>query len=533
SSVGRQQIAPGLFAEIGHITRREVRWLADGTRVAYTAGFDHSPDTFGDSYISGTWLVENGKPSKRYAELEVYIRLRATSKKPARKMNIRIDRTPLTGDEKTDIKATVLFGDPAWKLGARATVSPVGAVEYNRLSAKQPVSGPWRDGAVVKTTVVRMGARKSDRLLAIDSLGKPHPANATQYHKTNTDKTLLVANFNDVPGRIRGYRWGRDVQERREIVFRGVALVPKPPATADSGLGEGRIPFYKDDMRRGQSIVLAKDAQGGETRLTFEKASIGNADVDWQSTRVSSVSLRWRVQVPPGVSPTLGGRPVLLLKKGRVQLPYGVGGIAERMPEGTTQENTRDFHVAPADVIALIYVPENTSFPGNKTGVSYPAPASFQPPKSTWQGRGMFRPVATIPFAAGRTFRATANGNVVAFTVQVTPETDPSWTMGRKTSPTAIVQTHDTGSAIQERRLLLIEKDGTVHEMMYGSFPVLNFVLDDLGAKAIGKPPVYADTVNGYKNWQSMTAQFPKTWIPRLKEIRLEARPSVEVPYTE
>ncbi|MBC7804550.1 MAG: hypothetical protein H7145_00165, partial [Akkermansiaceae bacterium] len=335
------------------------------------------------------------------------------------------------------------------------------------------------------------------------------------------------------PGRIREYRWGRDVQERREIVFRGVALAPNPPATADSVLGEGRIPFYTYDMRRGQSIVLAKDAQGGETRLTFEKASIGNADVDWRSTRVASVRLAWKVQVPPGVSPRLGGKPVLLLKKGRIQLPHGVGESDLQMQGGAVFHNRYDFHVAPAEVIALIYVPEDTPFPGNSTSNTYPAPASFQPPESTWRGRGMFRPIATIPFTPGRTFRATANGNVVAFTVQIAPETDPSWTMGRKTSPTAIVQTHDTGSKKQERRLLLIEKDGTVHEMMYGSFPVLNFVLDDLGEKAIGKPPVYADTENGYKNWQSMTAQFPKTWIPRLKEVRLEARPRVEVPYIE
>ena len=145
-------------------------------------------------------------------------------------------------------------------------------------------------------------------------------------------------------------------------------------------------------------------------------------------------------------------------------------------------------------------------------------------PQAAWGGGAAFRAIAAAPFTPGRTFLTTPEGHAVVFTMQDRPETDPSWTRGRKTSQSAMVQSHDTAPNDQERRLVLVEKNGTTHVTGDG-FEVLNFVLDKLYPAATGKPPVYANTANGYNNWQSTGITIPKSLLPRLKEIRLEARP--------
>ncbi len=144
---------------------------------------------------------------------------------------------------------------------------------------------------------------------------------------------------------------------------------------------------------------------------------------------------------------------------------------------------------------------------------------------------GTFRTVTSAPFTPGRTLRhRREDGKAVVFTVQVAPETDPSWTMGRKTAANAILQTHDTLSIHEERRIVLIEKDGTLHDLLGSRGQNPNLELDTIWKKAMGKPPVHTDRNGNVAIWTTYAVTFPKTWLPRLKEMRLETRSGEDVP---
>lgn len=554
-----QEIAPGIFAEIESISKdATVRWEADGTRIPYTDR-DDSRDTITDTIISGHWLTNDNRTLKLHSDLKVYARLSATGEKPIEKLGITIGQSSLIGKNRADVKGTIYVGDTVWKLGRSVKLTPMSASEYARKNLDNAENTHWKPGKYFQTHQSVRELSNEGQIVAVDLWGNVHTADGGTSSVAENNGAMTVVGFGSLPPIIRGFRYAKNIQERHEIVFRNVALEPLPQdntgafiafplqtkrtvsgspveTTKNDLLGAGRIAFHRYDMRPGLSIVYAEDTEGRETRLTFKEAysRSGGAKLNWRSTRPISIGLKWDVQVPPGVSPTLGCKPVLLLKKGLVKLPDMRGGFTETLPNRTIQKNDYGFRdIVPADVVALIYVPINTPFSGDTIHTLYPAPKEFQPPRTMWQGRGTFRPLATVAFTPGRTFRRTPGGNAIVFTVQVAPENDPAWTMGRQTAQNAIVQTHDTTSRKQERRLLLVEKNGTVHEMSHSHLPVVNPVLDGLWAKAMGKPPVYGHTTKNDKYWQSTATQFPKEWIPRLKEIRLETRPYVEVPYIE
>jgi len=147
------------------------------------------------------------------------------------------------------------------------------------------------------------------------------------------------------------------------------------------------------------------------------------------------------------------------------------------------------------------------------------APQPFQTQKTRWEGRGEFHTLMAVPFAVGRTFRTTPDGRGVTFTV--------SDTRGYRA-----VQVQDTTAKHQERRVILVMTDGSRQDYRGSNVGIINRPLDQLWARKMGKPPVYDIVEQGYQEWTATQAFVGRTSKP-IKEIRLEVRPSVEVPNEE
>lgn len=137
---------------------------------------------------------------------------------------------------------------------------------------------------------------------------------------------------------------------------------------------------------------------------------------------------------------------------------------------------------------------------------------------------------AKAPFEPRRTFRETISGKAVVFTVETAPETNGQWSRSGNPLPYAIVMSHDTDYEMDGRRFVLVEKNGTRHVLEDGWSFNSQTGHQALWEKAMGKPVVFGR--NRYQGvikkgeqqeWVQMQAQFPKAWIPRLKEIHLES----------
>jgi beta-lactamase regulating signal transducer with metallopeptidase domain len=186
-----------------------------------------------------------------------------------------------------------------------------------------------------------------------------------------------------------------------------------------------------------------------------------------------------------------------------------------RVKSFTTEARVYDQVTFPS--IALTPRSENRSGGGSED-------KSGRQPNTAQARPGVYQTFVSTPFQAGRSYLRHPNGRGWVFNVQVAPETDKRWVRESKTVPYAILQTHDTEPTTLARRIVLVEKNGVRHEFPYEWFRNRNERLAVWWTQMTGTAPVYLEEAKSREMWNVSETRFPKAWLPRLQEIRIEVR---------